>query len=112
MKWPTARRIARRMPGPVGTLAELPKPVWVLVVAVAFGGVVGAVVAHTVLAVWVYRDARAREMTRPDRWALAALLGGVFVFGPYLVVRRIAEAVESDHPLARLFRWIRRTTER
>ena len=112
MKRPTLLGIARRMPGPIGTIARLPKPALVFVVALAFGGVIGALVAHAVLAVWVYRDAKARDFSGPDRWALGVLVGGVFVFGPYLLACRLIEVATSDHPAAEFARGVKRTSKR
>ena len=112
MKRPTLLGAARRIPGPIGAIARLPKPALVLVVAVAFGGVIGALVAHAVLAVWIYRDAKAREFSRPDRWALGALVGGVFVYGPYLLVCRLIEGAASDHPAAEFARSVKRNSKR
>lgn len=55
-----------------------------LVAALSAGLVTGLVATHVVLAGWTYRDAARRDLRRPGRWAGAVLVGGVFVFGPYV----------------------------
>jgi len=79
------------MLGLVRRLARLRGPAGVLALAVGFGAFTGMVAAHLVLAGWTYRDASRRDLREPGRWALAVLVGGVFVFVPYLLLQRAVD---------------------
>lgn len=71
------------------TGARLGRPAGVVALAVVVGLASGLLATHAVLAVWTYRDAVVRDSPRARAWALGVLGGGLFVFVPYVLVRRL-----------------------
>lgn len=92
----TLRRLLR-LRGPFGALAF----------ATAAGVLTGLVALNLILAAWTYRDAARRDRRAPGRWALAVLVGGVFAFGPYVLLQWLSDRSQDDGVLRALRRAVR-----
>lgn len=99
------------MVGVLRRLARLRGPLGVLAFAVGFGVVTGLIATHVVLASWTYRDAARRDLQEPGRWGLAVLVGGLFVFGPYVLLQRLTDGSDESGVLGAARQVTRRGVE-